>query len=276
LPAGRDAKAALKRIFKGAVRLAAPLNRRHPRTRILTYHNVGLSKHEMNVTPSDFGAQMEWLKKNHSVIRLDQVPTQSEGIAITFDDGYRDNLVNAAPILHALGLPATVFMVAGLAGKLLRDDDSGDAARLMTWDELREIESLGISIGSHTVTHCRLASVDAHRQRAEIVESKQILEETLGRPVAAFAYPYGSALDYTADTRQIVIDAGYTLAVSNQYGPNAPGADLWTLRRIWIDETDTLASFRGKTGGELDALRWLDSPLGIRGRRMLNHLIGND
>jgi len=61
-------------------------------------------------------------------------------------------------------------------------------------------------------------------------------------------------------------------AVSNRYGPNPPGADRWTLRRIWIDASDSLPTFQAKVTGRLDSLALLDSGWGLRARRALNRL----
>jgi peptidoglycan/xylan/chitin deacetylase (PgdA/CDA1 family) len=274
LPAGRSVKGVVKRAFKATARAAAPICRiSSPCTRILTYHNVGSSSHEMNVTPDHFREQMTWLHANHRVISLEAACVEPTGVAITFDDGYRDNLTNAAPTLNELGMPATVFMVAGYAGKPLRAEQGSEAGLLMTWSELRELEAMGITIGSHTLTHPRLSTLDEAGQQMEIRESRVLLEEELGHKVSTFAYPFGAALDFTAETVQIVRDAGYSLAVSNQYGVTTPESDRWALKRIWIDETDTLQTFQAKVNGDLDALRWLDSPMGIRGRRLLNRLM---
>ena len=275
LPAGRNAKSALKRAVKSTLRLAAPLCRiRRPCARILTYHNIGYSRHDMNVTPEQFREQMAWLQASHRVIALEDCLRMPEGVVITFDDGYQDNLLNAAPVLHALGLPATVFMVAGKAGAPLRLDEAPELCRVMDWDELKRIEDMGLCVGSHTMTHRRLSALDLRAQRAEISDSKSLLEEKLGHAVDTFAYPYGSSMDYTEDTSRFVEEAGYHLAVSNRYGVATPGVDRWTLKRIWVDHTDTLRSFQAKVNGDLDALRFLDSPLGIQGRRILNHVTG--
>ncbi|MBI5091417.1 MAG: polysaccharide deacetylase family protein [Candidatus Hydrogenedentes bacterium] len=274
MPAGHSAKIAIKRAFKSLVRMAGPVLRVPPPcVRILTYHNVGSSSHEMNVTPEAFRAQMEWLHANCPVVTLDDHVLSKNGVAITFDDGYRDNLVNAAPVLHELGLPATVFMIAGRAGTSIRDEADPEVARLMSWDELREIAAMGVTIGSHTMTHPHLSSLDELAQLEEMSTSKRILEETLNRPVPAFAYPFGSSLDFTGATVRLAQRAGYSVAVSNQYGVNTMNSNPWVLRRIWIDRSDSLDTFQAKVTGDLDGLRLLDCPVGIRGRRLLNRLM---
>lgn len=268
---GERFKSGLKRAVR---RVAAARGRQAgPHSLVLTYHSVGRRDHEMNVKPEAFREQMAWLADNTNVVPLREAVHGQGGVALTFDDGYRDNLTEAAPVLDALSLPATVFMVAGRAGTFSDHDSPGDASRLMTWDELRDLVKRGWTVGGHTMTHPRLSALNEPQQREEIAGSKTVLESELGEPVESFAYPFGSALDYTATSKALVQEAGYAFAMSNRYGVIRPGADRWSLRRIWIDRSDTLTSFRAKVEGRLDNLAWLDSPMGIRARRFVNGML---
>ena len=65
----------------------------------------------------------------------------------------------------------------------------------------------------------------------------------------------------------------YRIALSNQYGINRPNADPWSLRRIWMDRSDTFDSFRAKVAGRLDRLARFDSPFGIHARRFVNRFL---
>lgn len=276
MSAGVKAKRALKRGLKAVLRHAARAARDPARaSRILTYHGIGRGRHEMNVTPENFAAQMAWLAEHRATIPLEDAARGAPGIAITFDDGYADNLENAAPVLTRLGLPATVFLVAGHMGGALPGNPEPGAGRLMTWEEAREWRCLGLGIGGHTLTHPRLALLDEAGQRAEILGCQERITEHLGAPAAAFAYPYGAAPDFNGTSKRLAAEAGFQFAASNQYGWNAPGADPWALRRIWIDATDSLGAFQAKVDGRLDALARLDSPIGIRLRRALNRGIGD-
>ncbi len=239
-------------------------------SRILTYHSVGTRGHEMNVRPDDFRAQMEWLATRGVAIPLAQAARCEPGVAVTFDDGYRDNLTHAAPVLHEFGIPATVFAVTGRMGGLLDHDHDPETCRLLSWEELEKLASAGIEIGAHTMTHRRLSDLSEAEQRDEIAESRRLIADRLSAEVTAFAYPFGTAADYTDTTVRLVREAGFSYAVSNRYGPNLLEASPWTLRRIWIDETDTLESFQAKVDGRLDRLSVLDSTWGVRGRRLVN------
>jgi len=271
---GRRIKDTVKRGVKSAVRCVGSLAPRPAAsTRILTYHSVGNRAHEMNVAPPAFKEQMTWLANHETVITLDAAVAGTPGVSITFDDGYVDNYENAAPILHALEIPATVFVVSGWLGRPLPDDPEPESGRLMTPRDITGIQRLGVSIGAHTVNHARLAALDEDTQRNEILGAKKQLEDIVGRPLAAFAYPYGSALDYTETTTRLVEEAGFAYAVSNRYGPVRHGDNRWTLRRIWIDATDNLESFRAKVDGRLDPLALLDTTPAILARRFLNRAL---
>ena len=258
-------------------KVASILNHFYPgrksKSRILTYHSVGNRDHEMNVTTEAFAEQMRWLSENDNVITVSEAAQGNPGIAITFDDGYLDNLQNAAPILSEFGFPATVYMVSGRAGETLEHDSDVANAQLMNWDELRELEALGISIGGHTLTHARLSTLSSKEQMYEIDECTKLLEKKLGHSIESFAYPYGSALDYSKESVLCVQRAGYSVGVSNRYGSVQPSSSVWELPRIWIDRTDTLGTFAQKASGKLDILALQDSYMGIRARRVINTIL---
>ena len=92
-----------------------------PKFLILCYHRVGLGGVPLysELAPDLFEAQMRFLKSNYRVLSLDDVcreltnPTSSEpGIAITFDDGYRDLYQHAFPVLRKYQIPATIYLIA--------------------------------------------------------------------------------------------------------------------------------------------------------------------
>ncbi|MFP6583935.1 MAG: polysaccharide deacetylase family protein [Candidatus Hydrogenedentota bacterium] len=264
-------KAASKSVARGvnAVSVSGP-----HKTRVLTYHSIGRRDHEMNVTPESFQEQMQWLSENATVISLGDAVAAKEGVAITFDDGFRDNLTNAAPILNAYSFPATVFVVPGRAGGFLDHELPTEDARLMTWEEILELKGLGVTIGGHTMNHARLSSLSEAAQESEIIDSTRLLEEHLGEAIEAFAYPFGSAMDYDPVSVQCVRRANYSYAVSNRYGPVSSSSSRWEIPRIWIDRSDTMETFQQKVRGDLDALSMMDSYVGIRLRRIVNRLMG--
>lgn len=114
------------------------------------------------------------------------VPTGRRLAALTFDDGYDDNLDVLAPLLADEQAPATVFVTAGLLGG--RHPDVPDWP-LMTEAQVRELASTGIEIGSHGWAHPDLRTVDDLED--ELVRSREVLEDLVGARVDTFAYPYG-------------------------------------------------------------------------------------
>jgi peptidoglycan/xylan/chitin deacetylase (PgdA/CDA1 family) len=114
-------------------------------------------------------------------------------LAVTFDDGYRDFLTEAVPILHRLGAGATLYAAVGHLGGYA--DWLGRSARdfgpMLTWSELAEVAGAGIEIGNHSLVHHPLDVLPAARLRDEVTRSHDELEQRLGRAVRSFAYPHG-------------------------------------------------------------------------------------
>lgn len=164
-------------------------------------------------------------------------------VIITFDDGYEDNYYYVAPILRKYHFSATIFIITEDVGGINRWDVQAGRNRLkmMSWFQIRSLQRQGITIGSHTLTHPYLTSVNRGTARKEIVESKRILEEKLGRPVRFFAYPYG---DVNPSIEKMVKKAGYQAAVSVHEGVNERAQDPYNLYRIRIQGGDDFAGWR--------------------------------
>ena len=126
-----------------------------------------------------------------------------------------------------------------------------------TWNQLRAMESSGIDVGSHTVTHPILTRVPEDRLRRELEESRRRLEEMLGHAVTLFCYPNGG---YNRIVRDGVGRAGYRLAVTSDSGLNDATHDPLTFRRIQNEEED-LAHFVQSTSGFEEAKNALRSKI---------------
>lgn len=165
-------------------------------------------------------------------------------VIITFDDGLRDFLTGALPVLKRYEFCATLYVVAGLVGRTSRWlYPLGEGSRpMLTWDELRHATALGIECGAHTLTHRQLDVLGSKAAFTEIVESKRILERRLGVPVQTFAYPHGYA---SKTTRALVRKAGFTCACRVRHALSARCEDPFALSRVMITNDTTLEDFEG-------------------------------
>lgn len=164
-------------------------------------------------------------------------------IAITFDDGYSDNLV-ACKELCQHGMKGTWFVVSGsIGGKPSWAEDGGPHESLLSVNELREMHASGMEIGSHSVNHVRLTTLDDAQLRREVVDSKQALEDAIGAEVVSFAYPYG---DWDTRCAEAVREAGYRFACTTATGWATRDADPYRLRRLSVFNDDDVARFARK------------------------------
>ena len=226
---------------------------------ILAYHAVHpLRLDAINVTPDNFGAQLAWLaRRGYRGVSLaaylrqaaEQPDKLGRLVALTFDDGYLDNLTYAWPLLEKFGFSATIFVVAERIGTDQLIDPHlltvhpavpRTAYQFLTWDDIRTLQRKGIEIGSHTCTHPKLDQLDAAGQTDEITQSKKIIEEQLQQPVVSFCYPYGHFND---DSLRIVAAAGYSQAVVTPWRAGLIRGGRLTLRRVGLYRRDTLLRF---------------------------------
>jgi len=107
--------------------------------------------------------------------------------------------------------------------------------RPLSVEEIRTLHRGGlVEIGAHTVSHPLLADLPVALQRREIFESKSHLEQILGHPVGSFAYPYGKPQDYTAESVDLVRQAGFACACSTFVGLVRRSSDPFQLPRVWV------------------------------------------
>ena len=198
----------------------------------------GVDPKRISVSAEQFRAHLRWLKRlGYQTISLADYPERlkshqplpSKSFAITFDDGYEEVLTLGLPILQEMGFTAAVFAVPGEFGGANRWDDG--KARLMTEDQLRQLQKAGIAIGAHTCSHVHLPHVSSDIAHREITESKTKLERSLGRAVTLFAYPYG---DYNEATERAEQVAGFHAAFATDRAPQEHDNHLFHLRRVVI------------------------------------------
>ena len=151
-------------------------------------------------------------------------------VGLTFDDGYENFLYDAVPILERFGFSATVFVVGGMLGAENTWDER-PRMKLLGAEGIRQAAKRGMEIGSHGMSHTRLAGLPTARLEEEVVESRRMLGEVLDEAVEGFCYPYGS-VDVAAT--RLARQAGYSYACacwtrveSNAY--DLPRPPVWEL-----------------------------------------------
>jgi peptidoglycan/xylan/chitin deacetylase (PgdA/CDA1 family) len=221
---------------------------------ILMYHRIdtlrpdlpAITRH-LTVDPAAFAAQMSWLGEHgfHAVSNAQLfaaleygAPLPTRPVAITFDDGYRDVLWHAAPVLHRLGMPATAYVITHRI--------SGGDPSFLTWPELRRLEQLGVAVGSHTATHRPLTGETDTDALAELRTSRAALEAHLRHPVQWLAYPMGAE-----DARVVALTrrAGYVLAVTTRSGDVQRSTEPLRLERFEVLDTTGVAGLAALLAG---------------------------
>jgi peptidoglycan/xylan/chitin deacetylase (PgdA/CDA1 family) len=290
-------------------------NRFSRRFQILNFHKVSPDPHPYfePVHPATFEEYAAFLHRSYRVMDLGELVQRShEGdipdraVAITFDDGYRDNYEYAFPILMKYRLPATIFVATGVIGTgatlwhdkvfdafrytslsclrldnthfpecildspsslrraleltlnhakelfgasrlrfveevqraLIPDRPTRQEDRMLTWEQITEMNRAGIRFGSHTVTHPILSQLSQDELTKELFESRRQLVEQLGEPVESFAYPNGRSSDYNNSVKRALRECGYTYAVTTEPGFNCAQTDPFELKRGGPWQTD--------------------------------------
>ncbi len=257
--------------------------------RVLMYHKVNdLPNNRMSIPTGLFDRQMTQLRElGYTVVDLDAVlahylegaPLPDGAVLITFDDGYRDNLVNAAPMLKEHGYPAVQFVPIAYVGDGMPLPHERHLAAhgvhnpTVDWDEIAELESFGVRVESHGISHKPLAELEIDEAAREIAISKLQLEERLGRPVRAFSYVKGSEADYKPVHPSLVKQAGYDIAFTAVSGANSPRSDPLQLRRYNVEPYGP-RTFELVLAGACDLIAIKDTVTGTHARRLFNAALG--
>lgn len=228
------------------------------RPRVLMYHMVsdpvpGAKFNGLRVSPARFEQQLRWLRDNGfhfaTMAELMAGPVPAKTVAITFDDGYRDNYTQAFPLLRKYGAKATLYLVVDrhdrdwstakkahhASGELMREPKLSDA-------EVREMVASGVfELGAHTFTHANLPLLAGEDKAREVAGCRAELARLFDTPVTSFAYPFGIFGDADVEEARA---AGYTNAVTTVDGIDAhPYADPLRIRRVKVSGKDNFLAF---------------------------------
>lgn len=267
---------------------------------ILCYHNVVPDADAprapaggLHMARATFERQLRWLATHYSIVALDELVDRVQRgrplhrlAALTFDDGYAGVFDCAWPLLRNLGIPATVFVVAGAPDRAeefwwdhpavaeaqsdgrrdfwlsaLRGDRAAilatvgappahaavpDVCRPASWRAIADAAAQGLAIGAHSATHRTLPHLDDRELDEETRDSRDAMQARLNVAPAFFAYPYGAWDDRV---RRAVRDAGYRAAFTLDAGANTPASDPWSLRRTNVPASIDDAAFEAWTAG---------------------------
>jgi peptidoglycan/xylan/chitin deacetylase (PgdA/CDA1 family) len=155
-------------------------------------------------------------------------------VGLTIDDAYLSVYTEAWPRLREAGYPFTLFVATNAV-------DSGYVGQ-MTWDQIREMATAGVTIGAHTTSHLHMAGNDRAHNAESLTLSNARFEAELGQRPTVFAYPYGET---SLEVQELVRDAGYVAAFGQHSGVLSRLEDVFYLPRFSLNETyGELARFR--------------------------------
>jgi peptidoglycan/xylan/chitin deacetylase (PgdA/CDA1 family) len=212
---------------------------------ILMYHSIELMPkntvmRSLHVPPKRFNFQMWILKKlGYQALSIRGLQPYIDGskkgkvVGITFDDGYKNNLLNAGPILKKFNFSATCYIVSKKIGKTNEWDLDANItqSKLMSNEEIQQWIDLGMDIGAHTQTHANLNKVDYAIAKKEVMESKTDLENLFNLTIGDFCYPFGQ---FNKSIVELVKSAGFKSATTMNRGKAHNESDKYMLPRIPI------------------------------------------
>jgi peptidoglycan/xylan/chitin deacetylase (PgdA/CDA1 family) len=220
---------------------------------ILLYHSISNEATSLYkswaISPLEFDRHLDFLNKQGyqpitiknvvDAIRCGGKGLPDRPLVITFDDGMADFLSGAMPILKKYNFPATLYIVTGYVGETSRwlMDEQEYNRPMLTWNQLAALE--GIEIGSHSHSHFHMDLLPLAQARTEIMHSKMLLEQHLGRSIDTFAFPHGY---HTKKLLKVVEESGYSSACIVRHGMANDSSNVYALPRIIITSDVTMAT----------------------------------
>ncbi len=208
---------------------------------IYMYHWIkedtgGYEYPEMMVKPSELKKHFEYIANNSYddlfVSEVSNVYKYKKPIVLTFDDGWQDVYANAYPLAKEYNVKFSMYVIKDLVG----------TPGYCTEDELMEMKESGlVEIGSHTITHRKLASLTKDEIYNELSESKKYLKESLGIDTNVICYPSGS---FNSSVVKIANELGYELGLAMDGGIYYSNKDsMMEMSRIFVTRSMSLGTF---------------------------------
>jgi len=222
---------------------------------VLAYHSVSPDWDDpLAVRPADFTDQMQAVARRRAVGLADYVGAIRGGrstrglMAVTFDDGYADNLASGLDACAALGIRPAIFLATDHvdSGEPLGwRPETREANRPLTWDEVRTLAAAGWTIGSHTAGHEDLVAADDAALGCQLSRSKARVEQMLDAPCDYLSYPYGR---HDERVRRAAEKAGYVAAFTLPTG-REPHDGMYAIPRIGVFRDDSAWMVKAKISG---------------------------
>jgi peptidoglycan/xylan/chitin deacetylase (PgdA/CDA1 family) len=227
---------------------------------ILMYHNVCQSENEINsltISEKNLEKQLQYLKDNDyktfhfaELEKIKFIPKKS--IIITFDDVTENQLAYAVPLLEKFNLKASFYIPFSYVGKTDLWNEGSESLRekIMTIEQLKNLDSNRIELGYHSYEHKRYSSLSTAEIEDDFSKCEEVIKENDLKVFHALAYPYGNyPKENNAKTNFKKIAAAngikYGLKIGNR--PNRfPFKDNYEIKRIDIKGYDSLMTFRLK------------------------------
>lgn len=205
---------------------------------ILMYHNVAYdTPASTSVTPEVFKQHMQYIADNDytvwplfkTLVHLATAkPIPEKTVVLTFDDAYKSVYSEAFPVLKDKGWPFTVFVTTNYIADGYNN--------FMSWQQLREMQAFGASVGNHSLSHphlVRQSSTESDKQWSErifneIHQAQTVLQQQVEQPVWVVAYPYG---EYNAYIKTLLREMGY-FALGQHSGAASYTSDFQALPRF--------------------------------------------
>ncbi len=218
---------------------------------ILMYHSVDSSTDDpYSVSVEAFHDQIAWLAEYgfdvvplsflYQSLQIRNYSSLRKKIVLTFDDGYKNFITYALPLLLDSGSTATVFIVTDMLGGSSSWTKSGQHDQLMSEEDVCYIKDQGISLGSHTSTHANLPLLDKNELQRQLRDSHVKLS-CLGESFYALSYPWGQWSNQVVD---VVKSSKFVCALAVGEQTRLTAGNAFCLPRIIMRRDVSLERFK--------------------------------
>jgi peptidoglycan/xylan/chitin deacetylase (PgdA/CDA1 family) len=220
---------------------------------ILCYHAVGNDDWKFAISKQTIEKQMKFLLKSYNLVTLDEIENllnkrvslTKPSFAITFDDGYKDNL-ELIPLFKKLNIKPTLFILGN--PKIANRFEMDNGRKLLNEKDISLLKKSGWNIQNHGMTHSYLPT-----------ESNLDFEINQSKGQSKYiAYPKGG---YNDEVIKMVKKSGYKMALTMDSGFITKKTDKFKVPRIGVDKSHSMFEFRFLFSPSVVFIRAITMPL---------------